>query len=411
MKKIKYITKSIGDIANIGRGSSPRPITDRKYFDNGNIPWIKISDATNSGKYIYTTKEYVNEYGASFSRLMKPGTLIIATSGTLGFPKYLGVPGCIHDGWMYFDDIHDIEKDYLYYLLITIRPYFNSISYGAAIQNINTNLLKKTKITIPLDLNIQKRIADILSKYDDLIENNNKRIKLLEQMAENLYKEWFVRFRFPNYKKTKFIDGFPEDWEIMKLKDFGINLESGSRPKGGIDFSLTDGIPSFGAEVIKSIGEFDYNETKYVPQDYYNKMSKGKNRGNDILLYKDGAYIGKTTIFKYEFPFKNYCINEHVFFIKPNNTIYHNYLYFTLHQKEYFYLMQNLNRNAAQPGLSKEDINRIKINVPNEKIILLFNNFVEPLLKEIFTLAKQNQNLIKQRDLLLPRLMSGKLKV
>ena len=83
----------LADLAEIGRGSSPRPITDQRYFENGDIPWIKIADATASGKYIYETKEHVNEYGASFSRKLKPESLIIAASGTLGFPKFLGVEG------------------------------------------------------------------------------------------------------------------------------------------------------------------------------------------------------------------------------------------------------------------------------------------------------------------------------
>ena len=88
-----------------------------------------------------------------------------------------------------------------------------------------------------------------------------------------------------------------------------------------------------------------------------------------------------------------------------------NYLYFTLHLPEYFALMQNLNRNAAQPGLSRPDMNRIKITVPDKETVLKFNSFVEPIFDEVFGIAKQNKNLIKQRDLLLPRLMSGKLEV
>ena len=154
----------LGDLADIGRGSSPRPITDPRYFVDGNIPWIKIADATASGKYIYETKEHVNDYGASFSKKLKPNTLIIAASGTLGFPKFLGCEGCIHDGWIYFSDIKEnlILPDYLYYYLITLRGYYNNLSYGAAIQNINTPIIKKTKIYLPT-IREQKQIAEMLS--------------------------------------------------------------------------------------------------------------------------------------------------------------------------------------------------------------------------------------------------------
>lgn len=401
----------IGNVADIGRGSSPRPITDKKYFENGEIPWIKIADATASGKKIYITKEYVNDVGASYSRKMKPGTLILSASGvSLGIPHFLGVEGCIHDGWIYMDNIHDIDKQYLYYLLLTMRPYFDNLSYGAAIQNINTTILSKTKIEVP-GIQSQEKIGLILSAYDNLIENNNKRIKLLEQMAENLYKEWFVRFRFPGYEDVEFEGKSPKGWNKLRLNQFGIQLESGARPKGGINSLIDDGVPSLGAESVKGLAEFDYSDVKLIPEEFYRKLKRGKNRGNHILIYKDGAYIGKITLFKYGFPFERFAINEHVFFMNSIRSEYQNYLYFTLKQTSYFTLMQNLNRNAAQPGLSQLDLNRIRIIEPDQVTVVRFNDIVEPILKEVFLLAKKNHLLIKQRDMLLPRLMSGKLDV
>jgi type I restriction enzyme, S subunit len=185
----------LADVCEIGRGSSPRPINNKAYFEGGEIPWIKIADATNSFKVIFKTKEYVNSYGASFSRLLPVDSLIVAASGTLGFPMFLGVEGCIHDGWLYFKSYNGIDKNFLYYKIIDLNKYFYSKAYGAAIQNINTDTLRRTKINLP-PLPTQKRIASILSTYDDLIENNLKRIKLLEETAQNIYKEWLVIFVF-----------------------------------------------------------------------------------------------------------------------------------------------------------------------------------------------------------------------
>lgn len=293
-------------------------------------------------------------------------------------------------------------------------PYFRSnftkVASLITRASLRNDDLLRFKIDLP-EYNQQIKIASILSAYDELIENNNKRIKVLEQMAENLYKEWFVRFRFPGYENAEFEDGIPKGWKKMRLGDFGITLDSGSRPSGGIDADLTEGMPSLGAEAVNGLAEFDYNSVRYIPVDFYNKMKRGKNTGNDILVYKDGAYIGRTTFFRNEFPFRQYAVNEHVFLLNTNDAKYQNYLYFTLHQPAYFGLMQNLNRNAAQPGLSKPDMNRIKITIPNLSVIELFNSFVEPILNTVFEIAKQNQNLTKQRDLLLPRLMSGKLSV
>ena len=179
----------IGKVCDVGRGSSPRPIDNSAYFIGGTIPWIKIADATASGKYIYQTKEVVNEFGASFSRFLQPGALIIATSGvSLGQIKFLGVEGCIHDGWLYVSNFRGVDKEFLYYHLLTMQEEFLGRAYGAAIQNINTTILRESKINLP-PLPTQRKIASILSAYDDLIENNLKRIKLLEEKAFLSYKE------------------------------------------------------------------------------------------------------------------------------------------------------------------------------------------------------------------------------
>lgn len=306
-----------------------------------------------------------------------------------------------------------VNPDFFVYVLRTLsvkKAMANYVS-GSALPRIILSDFKKMKIKINMDKIWQEKVSDILLKYDELIENNNKRIKILEQMAENLYKEWFVRFRFPGHETTEFENGMPKGWQTKRLGEFGVFLDSGSRPKGGIDDTLIEGVPSLGAEAVGELAQFDYSSVKYIPHEFYDKMKRGKFDGNAILVYKDGAYIGKTTIFRNKFPFENFAANEHVFLMKSTNFAYQNYLYFTLHQKEYFYLMQNLNRNAAQPGLAQPDIKRIKITVPTEDVAKRFNVVIEPLFDEIFQIAKTNRNLIKQRDMLLPRLMSGKLEV
>lgn len=281
---------------------------------------------------------------------------------------------------------------------------------GAAQPKLSQANLNKIVVKVP-SLEVQHRIASILSAYDSLIENNTKRIRLLEKMAEKLYKEWFVRFRFPGYEKAEMENGLPKGWKVERLGEWGISLDTGKRPKGGIDISLKDGYPSLGAECIKELAFFDYSSVSLIPKNFYESMKRGKNTGDDILLYKDGAYIGKVTMFMDKYPYEHYAINEHVFFVAPKNVEYKNYLYFTLHQNEFFVLMQNLNRNAAQPGLSRGDVERVQMTIPTSEVVKQFNQVVKPMLKIMFNLAKQNTLLARRRDLLLPRLMSGKLEV
>lgn len=300
-----------------------------------------------------------------------------------------------------FRGIKDVsDNDYIYYLTSTdyVRnSAVNSMTGASGRQRADIKFIGKLKWDFP-EYDIQCQIGKILSNYDDLIEENNRKIEILQEMAEELYKEWFVRRKNPT-------------WATLKLKQFGYDIESGYRPKGGIDDSLLSGVPSLGAEVIDKLGVFDYSNTKLVSNVFYNKMKRGTGKDKDILLYKDGAYIGKVTLFMDKFPYEKYAVNEHVFLMRAKNEIYQYFLYFTLNQPQYFTTMQNLNRNAAQPGLTGKDLDIIKICKPDKHIITTFNSAVEPMLHNIFSLAKQNNILKQQRDLLLPRLMSGKLEV
>lgn len=381
-----------------------------KMFAGGDAPKDYMLSRTKEKCYPVYSNGIENEglYGYCDCYTMPGNTLTISARGTVGVVFYrcesfLPIVRLI--ALVVDEKIADTR--YIYYLLKCGRID----GYGTSQQQITIPYLKKKRIQIITSLDKQKKIASILSAYDNLIEVNNKRIKVLEQMAENLYKEWFVRFRFPGHEKAEFENGIPKGWSKQRLDQFGISLDSGSRPSGGIDDSLNEGIPSLGAESVNGMGEFDYNDVKLIPFDYYQKMKRGKSTGSDILVYKDGEYIGKTTIFMNAFPFSQFAVNEHVFLLNANSSEYQLYLYFTLHLQEYYILMQNLNRNAAQPGLSKPDMNRIKIVVPDITTVQKFNAIVKPIMNQVFHLASQRYNLTKQRDLLLPRLMSGKLEV
>lgn len=175
----------LGDVCKIGRGSSPRPIKDQRYFEGGTIPWIKIADATSSGRYLYETKQYVNEFGASFSRRLPRGSLILAASGTLGHTQFLGVEGCIHDGWLYFEDLEGVDRFYLYQLFRDRQQYFYNAAYGAAIQNVNTMILREMQIILPPPT-IQQRFRDFVVPLDQQIDTIARKNTTLRQTRDLL---------------------------------------------------------------------------------------------------------------------------------------------------------------------------------------------------------------------------------
>ena len=396
----------IGDVADIGRGSSPRPITDKKYFENGEIPWIKIADATVSGKYIYKTKQYVNDLGASYSRKMKPGTLILSASGSLGIPHFLGVEGCIHDGWIYMDNIHDIDKQYLYYLLLTMRPYFDNLSYGAAIQNINTSILSKTKIEVP-SIQSQEKIGLMLSAYDNLIENNNKRIKLLEQMAESLYKEWFVRFHFPGYENEYFIEDVPSSWCYVQLGDIasfdrGISYSSD-------EINCDDGINLINLKNIQSYGGFRRDGTKQYNGKY--KDSQIVAVGDLILgvtdMTQDRRTVGSVALI----PQISGTSAISADLVKVNLKVPNVFFYCMCRYGFYSKYFSQFANGANVLHLKPKVLLNKKILLPTAELIEAFVEKVQPMIDIVDDLNCQNDLLTKQRDMLLPRLMSGKLEV
>ncbi|MGA1825180.1 MAG: restriction endonuclease subunit S [bacterium] len=301
-----------------------------------------------------------------------------------------------------------IYPEFFYYYLNSqeVTGWLKNNAVGSTMLNLSASIFKRIKVP-DIDFITQKNISAILSNYDNLIDTNRRRIKLLEESARLLFREWFVYFRFPGHEKVKIADGVPEGWERIHFMSIISAIESGGRPKGG---AIDMGIPSIGAENVNGIGNHNYSNEKYVPEEYYQRMMKGKVISKDVLLYKDGANIGRTTLVGYGYPHDKCCVNEHVFILRTKNNI-QNWLYFFLSQNFIQQSVANLNSNSAQPGISQDKLSNLKIIFPNDEIVKLFDDITEGIVKQIFILSIQNQKLAEARDLLLPRLMSGAIEI
>ena len=336
--------------------------------------------------------------------------IVVSRSGaSAGYVSFWNEPIFITDGFL-IEPKDDVVYIFVYYLLKYKQSQLIGNQRGAAIPHVTPNLLYSVEAFCP-PLATQQKIADILSAYDDLIENNQKQIKLLEEAAQRLYKQWFIDLRYPGHETTKIVDGLPEGWKKVALGDVYGKIESGSRPKGGIDSSIRDGVVSVGAENVIGLGQYNYSSEKLVSHEFYENSKRGKVEDRDILVYKDGAYIGRTSLFQDEFPRKVMMVNEHVFLLNAKNPLYQYYLFFTLNRQEYFDKMQKLNKNSAQPGINQDALKSLVIIWPSDEIVMKFDNFVAPMVKKIFALAKQNYELSQSRDRLLPKLMNGELEV
>ena len=240
------------------------------------------------------------------------------------------------------------------------------------------------KYLIPdLPKGIQQKIADILSTYDDLIENNNHRIELLEQAAQQLYKEWFVRFRFPGYKTAHFTKGIPDGWEVVKLSKIS-DFAYGKMPES--KHIVNAGYPIFsGYRLVGYYDQYMYDEEMVIV------VARGVGGTGDVKLA----------------PTKCYITNLSIIFLLHEKNLYKNYI----HQMFNITSLRYLDTGCAQSQITIDNLKKVKILLPSRSLIQKYNSIINPLREQLNNLHAKNQNLIKQRDLLLPRLMSGKLEV
>lgn len=321
--------------------------------------------------------------------LVNAGDILIARTGATTGYNYVvpeGIADTVYASYL-IRFVVNKEKclpTFLKYVLKSKAYYgfVNNYIGGSAQPGMNAKVFGKFCIpNMPIDT--QHRIASILSAYDSLIENNTKRIRLLEKMAENLYKEWFVRFRFPGYEKAEMENGLPKGWKHGSLSDIcefkrGKNITASEMIAGNVP------VISAGIE----------------PSGFHNKANVN---GVSITMSSSGANAGYIAI-HYSDIWAADCS-----FINETMTSYICYVYELLNNIRG--VITNFQRGAAQPHVYPKDINRIKLIIPSERLRALADERLSVIHKQIDNLAKQNTILARRRDLLLPRLMSGKLEV
>ena len=306
-----------------------------------------------------------------------------------------------------------VDFQFLFYLMTTLDFHHHHI--GGAQPLMTQDIISDFKIKLP-SVHIQKVIASILKSLDDKIECNKRINDNLEQQAQTLFKSWFVDFE--PFKDGEFVESemgmIPKDIIVKRVSEIPHTIETGRRPKGGVG-EIASGMPSVGAEHVKGLGNYDYSKTKYIPKEYAEALKTGKVNGYELLIYKDGGkpgyFIPNYSIFGEGYPFEECFLNEHVFKLDFGNNGYNAFCYF------YFwtdYVMNYLNAQggkAAIPGINRQDIENILIYSPENEIVKRFGDSILPLIRQILFNCKESRRLAQLRDTLLPRLMSGELKV
>ena len=375
---MKWENKKFIDFIQLQRGHD---LTREQFIDG---PYPVVSSTSIMG--------YHNQYKAD-----GPG-VVIGRSGTLGKAQYINDNYWPHNTTLYVKDYKGNYPRFVYYFLMNFST--DKHGGGSAVPTLNRNTLSSISIRVP-DFTTQKRIADILSAYDDLIENNQKQIKLLEEAAMWLYKEWFVKLRFPGHEKTKIEDGVPEGWKLTRVKRMG-QVITGKTPSTAI-------VENYG-EDIPFVKIPDMHGVIYPLKTEVKLSERGANTQKNKFLPPKSmvsciATVGLVCI-THEVCQTNQQINSIV--LNDEDHLY--YMFFKM--KGIKSLLEGVGSNGAtMTNVNKTKFENIELLKPENEILKKFNNLVEPFFSNILALSKQNEKLKEARDKLLSKLMSGEIEV
>ena len=353
------------------------------------IPFVTIANINATNQFDFSNTMFVPQ--AYYDRLdskrkAQKGDILYSVVGSFGIPVYMRetIPFVFQRHIAILRPNETILPQFLYYTMLSRDFYMmaDAAALGAAQRTVSLTALRNMKIAVP-PMGVQKKIADTLSAYDDLIENNQKQIKLLEEAAQRLYKEWFVDLRFPGHETTPITDGIPEGWKCEAVDDIYSIKYGKTLPTTKIN--TTDKYPVYGAS--KVLG-------------YYSE----KNCENYAILITSRGNAGVV----HRTHHKESFVTNNSFIVMTQNEKLHNaFIYFQMQQLNF----KSIVTGACQQQLTNNLISQKKVVIPSTSILEMFNAIADPLFERIEAIIAQNSNLAEARDRLLPKLMNGEIEV
>jgi type I restriction enzyme S subunit len=396
---MRWEEKRLDDLGLVARGRSRHRPRDAAHLYDGPYPFVQTGDVKHADLYLTSYSQTYSEAGLEQSKLWSQGTLCITIAANIAETAILGFDACFPDSVIGFvADESQCDVRFIKYKFDTIKQRYQQVSQGAAQDNLSLEKLLAFKLVVP-PVDEQRRIADILSSYDDLIENNRRRMTLLEEAARQLYREWFVRLRFPGHEHTRIANGVPEGWERKTIADVAeVNRESlGSSFEGEIEYID-----------IASVTPGQINETTaYDFRDAPSRARRVVRHGDIIWSCVRPNRRSHAVIWQ---PPTNLIVSTGFAVLTPY-TVPTAFLYFATTTDAFVGYLENHARGVAYPAVIAGDFERAELLVPSRALLAALNDFVEPTLSQIHNLRAQNQKLRAARDLLLPRLMNGEIAV
>ena len=386
---------TLDEMGVVSRGKSKhRPRNDARLF-GGKYPFIQTGDIGAAGLYVLDYSQTYNEVGLAQSKLWEKDTLCITIAANIADTALLAFPACFPDSIMGFQPYENVSNvKYVKYCFDILKKECQLISQGTAQDNLSWKKLSTILFPCP-PIEIQNRIADVLSRYDALIENYQRQIKLLEEAAQRLYKEWFVDLRFPGHQSTPIINNLPQGWEKKTVSMLGEYLN-------GFAFKPSDWQET-GKPIIK-IKEMGNGVTAETPRNNGNRVPE-----KYLIKAGDLLFSWSATLMVVVWTGEEGWLNQHLFKVTPAEGIGREFLLQSIANA--IAEFSNLTTGSTMKHIQRNKLDQVFVNTPPPEIMEKYNNLAESIRTQIINKSVQIRNLSEARDRLLPKLMSAEIEV
>ena len=401
-------------LSKIVRGGSPRPIED--YLSDEGYNWIKIGDTIKGSKYITSTKQKIKKSGLSATRFVHSGDLILTNSMSFGNPYILDIDGCIHDGWLAFSELNGIDKEYLYYVLVSdlCGKQFKLQVDGGVVQNLNIDKVKDTWLALPPIEEQSSMVAYLdtaTAKIDEAIAQQQKMIDLLNERKQIIINNAVTKGLNPDAPMkdsgVDWIGEIPEHWEVMKTSHIFHHIGSGTTPKSGReDYYSEDGIPFL---QTGDLNDGFINETsKHITEKALRDTNLKLYPKGSLVVAMYGATIGKLGILNIDT-----TVNQACCVLPTSDRVGNKFAMYVLSTAKADFLLKS--RGGGQPNISQDTIRNEKIVVPplaeQNEIVQYIEHSCTPIDGAISNATNQISLLQERKQIIINDVVTGKVKV
>ena len=401
--QVTWKSAKLNELGFVGRGKSRHRPRNAAFLYGGKYPFFQTGDIKAANFILTEYSQTYSEDGLAQSKLWKPGTLCITIAANIAESAILGIEGCFPDSVVGFvPDPDKTDVRFIKYYMEILKLQMQSASHGTTQDNLSLDKLLTFDFRIP-PLPVQQRIAGALSTYDELIENSQRRIKILEEMARTLYREWFVHFRFPGHEELPRVasplGNIPKGWQVVPFTDIA-DVLSGGTPKTDVAEYWSGAIPFFTPR--------DAPDCFYVQETDKHVTDLGLSKCASDLYPPDTVFItARGTVGKVALPSVPMAMNQSCYALRGKAGIPLQFLFLmTLQQVDY---LKTNTGGATFDTIVVDTFRRMDVVKPTSELIASFARHVSAIFEQVNTLQRQIRNVRQTRDLLLPRLLSGQL--